>query len=69
MCQIPSSPSCDTKNQKEREKREKTTLIKLPAARHAPLRRLIFEALNVIIRSLEVGLKLPTEGKTLEEKA
>lgn len=64
MCQIPSSPSCDTKNQKEGDQ-EKTKLIKLPTG---PLRRLIFAQVNVIIRSLEVGLRLVIERPTLKEK-
>lgn len=67
MCQIPSSPSCHTKNKKERDQ-EKTELIKLPTAQNAPLRRLIFEPVNVIMRSLEVGLRLVTERPTLKEK-
>lgn len=67
MCQIPSSPSCDTKNKKERDQ-GKTELIKLPTAQNAPLRRLIFEPVNVIIRSLEVGLRLVIERPTLKEK-
>ena len=53
----------------ERERdQEKTKLIKLPTAQNAPLRRLIFEPVNVIIRSLEVGLRLVIERKTLKEK-
>lgn len=67
MRQIPSSPSCYTKNQKERDQ-EKTKLIMLPRVQNAPLGRLIFEPVNVIIRSLEVGLRLAIERKTLKEK-
>ena len=63
MSQIPSSPSCDTENQKERDQ-EKTKLIKLPTAQNAPLRRLIFEPINVIIRSLEVELSEAVHWKT-----
>lgn len=40
----------------------------LPRAQNAPLRRLNFEPVNVIIRSLEVGLRLAIERKTLKEK-
>jgi hypothetical protein len=38
-------------------------LIKLPTVQNPPLRRLIFEPANVIIRGLEVWLRLAIEKK------
>lgn len=65
MCQIPS-PSCDTKNQSKGPTEDQADQV--TNSPQCPSPRLIFELVNVIIRSLEVGLGWPLKIKTPKEK-
>lgn len=65
MCQIPS-PSPDTKNQSKGPTEGQADQVTNSPECSCP--RLIFELVNVIIRSLEVELGLTIEIKTPKEK-
>lgn len=65
MCQIPS-PSCDTKNQGKGPTEDQADQVTNSPECRSP--RLIFELVNVLIRSLEVELGPSMEIKTPKGK-